>query len=168
MEETLNLQNILINLEIERSAFEALVAQVHPAQLDTIPVQDGWTIKDILAHIAAWECELLLWLEMAERGEQPDIPLPGNWSQYIYQFNQRVYLENQARPVSDVQQDFQRVYAELRLVLENLPDDHKDQIWSVWYGSEPPWRLLATFYEHYREHSAPILYWLQSAHTRPG
>ena len=79
---------ILIRLEIERAAFNSVVAQVNPRLIDRIMVQDSWTVKDILAHISAWEIELLRWLEMAERGEPPDIPAPGTWSEYMEESNE--------------------------------------------------------------------------------
>jgi hypothetical protein len=167
MDDQYNKQHILKQLEIERSVFEALIAQIHPAHLETILVQNNWTTKDILAHITAWEQELLRWLAMADRGDPPDIPAPGTWANYIDQFNARNYQENRKRPLKEVREDFARVHLQLRNALESLPEDPHDPSWSVWYGGVPPWRLIATFYEHYQEHSIPIRNWLQSAHTRP-
>ena len=160
------LSSILECLDIERSAFESLLAQVHPAQRDAIPVQDDWTVKDILAHISAWELELLRWLEMAKAGEPPDIPAPGYWASYIGQYNAQAYARNRDRPLADVEREFQEIFARLREVMESLPEDPTDPVWSVWYGGTPPWQLLAEYYKHYEEHAVPIRNWLQSAQTR--
>ena len=158
---------ILIRLEIERAAFNSVVAQVNPRLIDRIMVQDNWTVKDILAHICAWELELLRWLEMAEHGEPPDIPAPGTWSEYMDRFNLQKFKENRRRTLADVQEEYQQVHKRLLEALKALPDDPHDPYWCMWYGNRPPWQLLATFYEHYQEHTQPIRKWLQVAHTRP-
>lgn len=160
-EEPFNKQFVLQQLDHQRAAFEELLAQFHPSQMDTIPIQDSWTIKDILAHISAWERELLRWLDMAASGKPPDIPAPGAWTDYIERFNTDAYQQDRDRPLATVQGEFQQVYARMRRALAELPENPEDKLWSVWYGGEPPWRLLATFSEHYQEHARPIQEWLQ-------
>ena len=101
MEEVLDKNTVLEHLQTERKNFEAALAQMDSAQIESALVQDGWTVKDILAHISAWERELLRWLEMSACGEPPDIPPPGTWSRYLHQFNARTYQGNRERPLAD-------------------------------------------------------------------
>lgn len=42
----------------DRTALEQTLAQVSPAQM-TLPGRDGWSIKDHLAHLVAWQRILL-------------------------------------------------------------------------------------------------------------
>ena len=161
MAETLSKHTVLTRLQTERANFEAALAQMDAKEMESAQVQDDWTVKDILAHISAWEAELLRWLEMSVRGEPPDIPAPGTWSEYMHQFNARTYERNRKRPIAEVQREFQGVYASLFQALADLPEDPHDDLWSLWYGGEPPWGLLATFYEHYRDHAKPIQDWLR-------
>ena len=126
MNELINKNAILIRLEIERTAFDSIVDQVDPELLDTLPVQDDRTVKDILAHICSWELELLRWLEMAEHGTPPDIPAPGTWSDYTDQFNAAKYEENRHRTITDVKEEYEQVHTKLRHSLSALPDDPHD------------------------------------------
>ena len=165
MIEHLDKNAILIRLEIERMAFDSLVDQVDPNLVDSLNIQDDWTLKDILAHICSWELELLRWLGMAENGEPPDIPAPGTWNDYKHRHNTDKYEENRHRPLMDVQEEYKQVHQQLRQALAALPDDPHDPYWSMWYGNRPPWQLLATFFEHYREHKQPIRASFHSALT---
>lgn len=117
---------------------------------------DHWTVRDVLLHITAWESELLRWLERATHGHSPDIPAPGEWSEYTDQFNNRVYLENRDQPLKDVLLSFNPVFNRVLSELQALPGDPGDTYWLVWLGGRPPWELLATCHEHYREHSQQI------------
>jgi len=165
MNELLNKNAILVRLELERSAFDSIVDQVDPELIDSLPVEDNRTVKDILAHICSWEIELLRWLDMAEHGIPPDIPAPGTWSEYTDQFNAIKYEANRNRQITDVKDEYEQVHIQLCQALSVLPDNPHDPYWSMWYGNRPPWQLLATFYEHYRDHKKPLRASLHSALT---
>lgn len=43
---------------------------------------DGWSIKDLVAHLAEWQKMLLGWHEAGTRGEAPAMPAPGyKWNE---------------------------------------------------------------------------------------
>lgn len=153
---------ILARMAEERAAFEQTIAGLNATQMTVPRVMDDWTIKDILAHITAWERDLLGWLEMAWRGEALPIPPGGGWDAYIEEFNARTYTANRDRPLEDVLAEFDAIYARLMDELRALPEDPADPLWAVWEGGQPPWGLLATFYGHYREHRLPIEAWRRS------
>ncbi|NPV66320.1 MAG: ClbS/DfsB family four-helix bundle protein [Anaerolineae bacterium] len=155
----LNKAVILARMADERAAFEQAIAGLNAEQMTVPQVMDTWTIKDILAHITAWERDLLNWLDMAQRGMTLPIP-PGNgWDAYIEEFNACTYAANRDRPLEDVLAEFDAIYTRLMDELRALPEDPADPLWAVWEGGQPPWRLLATFYGHYREHRLPIEAW---------
>ncbi len=153
---------ILERMAEERAAFEQAIAGLDATQMTVSKVIGDWTIKDILAHITAWERDLIGWLETAQRGLPPPIPPVGGWDAYIEEFNAQVYAANRDRPLDQVMADFDAVYKRLMVMLRALPDDPADPLWAVWEGKKPPWGLIATFYEHYRDHRQPIEAWRQS------
>lgn len=161
MDEQLNKSNIVSQMQIERRAFEATLGQVSESRMTTEAIIDAWTVKDILAHIIAWERELLEWLAIAAQGHRPDIPLPGTWAPYVQSFNDRAYADDRDRPLSEVLANFHQVYDQLLEELQQLPEDPNDSLWSVWLNAEPPWELIADFAEHYREHGQQIQDWLR-------
>ena len=164
MNDQFNKSGIIERLQAERAHFETALAQMSEAQMAEVPVQDEWTAKDIVAHLAAWERECLDWFEAAACGESPDLPEPGSWGPYMDQFNARIFAENRNRPLADVLADSRQVYAQFLAALRALPEDSDDALWSVWQDGAPPWGLLATFYEHYWVHRKPIQAWLNREH----
>ncbi len=163
MTEQLTKAIILARMEEERAAFERAIAGLDAGQMTIPKVMDDWTIKDTLAHITAWERDLLAWLDTARRGVPPPIPPTGGWDASIEEFNAQVYAANRDRPLDDVLADFDAVYERLMDELRALPEDLADPLWAVWEGGRPPWGLIATYYRHYRDHRLPIEAWLRSA-----
>jgi hypothetical protein len=109
-----------------------------------LQITGHWTVKDVLAHITAWENELLRWLDKATNGIAPDIPAPGEWSEYTEQFNIQAYLDSRDRPLEDIVLSFREVFDRVIFELRALPTDTNDDYWSVWFRGKPPWDLFAT------------------------
>ncbi len=149
-------ERLINRLRHERDSFEKTVALIKDDQMIQLQIMDHWTVKDILAHISAWELELLRWLERAASGFSPDIPAPGEWSAYTDQFNNKAYLDNRDRPLEDIVLSFKQAFDRVILELKALPEDPDDDYWSVWLGGRPPWDLFATYHEHYSEHRKQI------------
>jgi hypothetical protein len=154
-----NKATIVEQMRAKRAWFEETLASMSEADMIQEPVQEHWTTKDIVAHVAAWERELIGWLRAAARGQRPDVPAPGTWATYLEQFNARCYAQNCDRPLAEVIAESHQVFAELMAELEALPDDPHHSLWSVWHAGKPPWGLLATFHQHYRDHGEPIRAW---------
>jgi hypothetical protein len=152
-------EDLIAKLQFERAFFESIVSIFAEEQIVGLEVSDHWTVKDIIAHITAWEIELLGWLETASRRLPLDILGPGEWAPYIETFNSSAFRENHDRPLGDVIQRSERVYKEVLAKLQSVPEDPEDDYWSVWFNGEPPWILFATYHEHYREHGVQINSW---------
>ncbi len=147
---------LIDHLQRERASFERIMSGLTEEQMVQYEFVDQWTFKDILAHITAWEVELLRWLEQASRGKSPGIPAPGEWWPFIEKFNNQTYLENRDRSLESVLNSFDQVYEQVLSEFMALPDDEEDSYWSAWFGGNPPWILFATYHEHYKEHGAQI------------
>ena len=77
MEEPTTKSQILTAIQAERLALETLLAKIPPAQMTLPDLHEGWSVKDILAHITAWEELMQGWVQISLRGETPDRPAPG-------------------------------------------------------------------------------------------
>lgn len=162
MNEQMNKTKMLEKIQVERELLKTTLAQMSEEQITETPVQTKWTVKDILAHITAWERQLLNWLRTAAQGEPPEIMPEGydTWDDFD-RLNEQIYIENRDRSLADIRADFDRIYQQLLAELQALPDDPHDDQWSVWRDGKPPWALIAgNTYDHYREHLKPIQAWL--------
>lgn len=143
-------------LTTEREKFEEILHEWFMHDQNELEIIEKWTIKDIVAHITAWEIELIRWLERAALGKPPDILAPGLWSDFTERSNRQTYEANRTRSLEHVLLRFRQVYDQLLIEIQALPEDPSDDFWLVWLGGRPPWDLFATFPEHYREHSEQI------------
>ncbi len=151
---------LIEQMRAQRAWFEQVLTGMSEAATVKVPVQEHWTAKDIVAHIAAWERQLIAWLQAAACGEPLDLPAPGTWGPYLEQFNARSYEENCDRSLVDIMRESREAFEKLMVELEALPEDARHDCWLAWPGGRPPWGLLAEFHEHYREHGEPIERWL--------
>lgn len=77
MGKRLGRRELLQEISTEREALDALLKQVNHQQMTLRGVTPGgWSVKDILAHVAGWQERLLKWHEAELRGERPAVPAP--------------------------------------------------------------------------------------------
>src|SRR6185436_20487176 len=143
-------------IQAEWTRFSDLLAGLSDAQKADPCLPGNWTVKDLLAHLAAWERELGTWIEAANAGLDPGVPQ--FTEKYIDNFNAQVYEENHARSYADVYADFLRTHDDFLIPqFRALPDDLADPGWSVWRDRNPPWLLVAgNTYAHFQEHAETI------------
>ncbi|MGD8586077.1 MAG: ClbS/DfsB family four-helix bundle protein, partial [Chloroflexota bacterium] len=78
----LNKGKILARIRTERRRLEQNLELLDEAQMLRPGVVGDWSVKDILAHLADWECRFLGWYRAGQRGEVPETPAPDlSWSQ---------------------------------------------------------------------------------------
>lgn len=79
-----------------------------------------WSIKDALAHIAAWEVSGARIITEIQQGTwQPQ----AFDKQAIDDFNARAVEERRERSMRDVRDEFDRAHGEMERVIQSLPDE---------------------------------------------
>jgi hypothetical protein len=150
-------------IELTRSSRRSLEDQLvglSDPQLTEPTLDDGWSIKDVLAHISAWERMFIGWIEALMRGEKPDRPefFSQEWTDTV---NARIYSENCARALADVRTESQASYEAILAFIDRLSDDELfDPKRFAWTNGREiaPW-LRANADEHYDEHRDQIAAW---------
>lgn len=128
-----------------------------PAQMET-PDADGWSIKDNLAHLTAWERYLLLhYLQGKPAGETMGLDESTAQSHYDA-INAALFERNRGRTLEDVTESARAVHREVVDYLAGLPferlmrqmhdDDPQKRPALAWVASDT--------YEHYEEHMDAI------------
>ena len=120
---------------------------------------DGWSAKDILAHVLGWDREMIVFLERMAHGERPtpegvDYSDPNAW-------NAKFALEFAPISGSTVLAVWKQVHMNLVRTAEALSDDRFGE-----KDGKPKTanRILAdNGYQHYQEHTAHILEWRKTA-----
>ncbi|GAB4333322.1 MAG: hypothetical protein Kow0010_19660 [Dehalococcoidia bacterium] len=110
---------LLEQIATSRSALDRLVAGLSPRDFERTDAA-GWTVKDQLAHIAAWERILMAVLRGEDRGAPVGLA-PGE-AFSIDEINAHILERSRHQPLSEVLADYRRTHAELLSELDQLSD----------------------------------------------
>lgn len=108
----------------ERAALLELLAAIPRARWREPGVWgEGWTVLDLLAHLAEWAGMLLRWHREGLAGLRPQLPAPGyKWSQ-TPALNRAIRDKHAGRSLEDVWQDFQARHQEILELARALPEE---------------------------------------------
>lgn len=118
-----NKAQLLEVMQSEHDALDTMLAALTPEQMTSVSVTTQWSIKDVLAHLSAWEQLCLGWYKAGQRGQTPALPAEGfNWAQ-IPALNKQIFEAHHARPLAEVQQQYQASYRRIRKTVEALSEE---------------------------------------------
>jgi hypothetical protein len=81
---------------------------------------DGWTVSDLVAHLAEWQHMLLGWYSDGLRGATPQMPAPGyRWSE-TPRLNRAIWEKHRSRSQTAVRADFDSGYKRIVKIVEAL------------------------------------------------
>lgn len=163
MNDQINKAQILTRIQTTHAPLETILAQLTEEQMLQPGVESKSSVKDILAHITAWEQHLIRRLQSAlHEGKaeiyvvEPDEPHDTD------SVNELIFVRNQHLPLHQVRSDFHRSFQEVLQAVEALSDDdlfNPQRLAQVF--NAPVERIIGsdTFY-HYPEHTESIRGWL--------
>lgn len=147
--------------EPARQRLEKSLAAFSDSQM-TLPVLDGgWTIKDVLAHVAFWDDRLVYAVHPPPDARNPLMPVAvediAQTAGWVDRVNARVYELNRDRRLAEVRADFDRAYAEVHRVVSAL-DDHEllDESGLTRRWGFPAMEMFSGIREHYDEHAEAL------------
>ena len=116
-----------------------------------------WSVKDVLAHIAAWQSELVTAFNQIQNKRVPDIVRIDD----IDEWNEEQYHVSVRRSLEAIQADLEGVHRMLaRMVADTDEKTLTDNRKFPWMEGEPLWYLVeenGTLHE--REHAEEIRAW---------
>jgi hypothetical protein len=157
MSETLGKDALLQRTREERAALDDVYAKLTEDELCAPVLDGGWTMKDVLAHVATWERRILDGFEAARRGEPPE---PGPQTQAdTDRFNEVTFLENRERTLVDVLAEAGATHGEYIALIESLSERALVREVPGAPGLTIEKLLRGNGDEHYREHLDAIEAW---------
>jgi hypothetical protein len=123
----------------------------------------GWTLCDLVAHLAEWQRMFLRWYDDGLRGTTPSLPAPGfNWSQ-TPELNRAIWEKHRSRSPRSVRAGFDSGYRRILRLVESLSTERLLSPGHYqWTGKHP----LTTYIgpntaSHYRFATRVIDRWLK-------
>jgi hypothetical protein len=159
--------DLLVTMRTERAEWEALLAKADETRMIQPGAVGEWSLKDIIAHVTAYEQGLVRWLEGASLGEVVVFPDDLDHPDLDHR-NALIFAQNQHRLLADIEEESQRVFRQLLALVEGLSGmqllDADRTEWFVrprWHEKRPLWQCIADdSYRHYRQHVRGIRSWL--------
>jgi uncharacterized damage-inducible protein DinB len=152
-----NKQDILDELIEARQELMAAIEGLTPIQMLEPGAVGIWSIKDVLAHLAAWESEMVTALNQVQNGRVPGIVDIDD----IDEWNDEQHQASFYRPLDAVLEDLEGVHQMLLRMVEDFDEKTlTDNRRFNWMEGEPLAYLLEeNAYLHEREHAEDIGDW---------
>lgn len=149
----------LETLRTKRAEWEALLAEVGEARMTQPGVAGEWSIKDVIAHVAWGEREMVGVLQVRA--------LVGSdlWNVSTDERNAAVFEQNRLRFLQDVLAEEQQTYRQLLEALQSLSDEdfNDSQRFKDMPADWIPWQIIAgNSFGHYDEHIPSIRSWIKA------
>jgi len=107
---------LLDQILTERKRLEEVLTTLTPDQMLQPGACGEWTVKDVLAHISAWERRMIYWIGSHLHGETPDIPPPSD----VERMNAETYTHVKDKPLAEVLEEFRQSYRDALALTESL------------------------------------------------
>jgi hypothetical protein len=159
--------SFLQKMSQERSKWNALLTRVGENRMSLAGVEGSWALKDIVAHVSAYERGLVKWLEEAQEGRVAEFPILDH-PDLDYR-NEEIYRTSRDLTVQQVLDASEKVFVRLLDLVSNVPEqdliDAARSEWFVrprWKQARELWECIAhDSYRHYRQHIPGIEAWLE-------
>jgi hypothetical protein len=116
-------EQLLKDIHTERRRLENQLSTLSAEVMMQPGVTGIWSVKDILAHLVAWEKLFLEWYSTGLRGCTPEITPVGMCQKSIDALNQGIYAKNQWRSLDEILLEFYTSYHEILAVIEAIPEE---------------------------------------------
>jgi hypothetical protein len=150
--------------EGELEAWERLLAGLSGAQMTSPRPPEGLSVKDTVAHLAAWQARTVARLAAALRGHAPQFP---DWPVELDEEESREAVDranawireaNRGRPWADVHQGWHEGFLRFLELLRAVPEaDLRPGAKLAWLAEYQPLEGYPGFYDfHHAEHRAQL------------
>jgi hypothetical protein len=118
-----NKAQLLSAVQQEHEALAKYLETLTPDQLTHVSKITSCSIKDVLAHLLAWEQMCLGWYKAGRRGIVPPLPAEGyNWAQ-ISALNRAIFERYHDRPLAEVLRQYRTSYRQMLKTLQGIDEE---------------------------------------------
>jgi hypothetical protein len=168
-------KQILTKLKEEFDRWEEILSGLSDEQITAPHLPAGWSIKDVLAHLWAWQQRSIARMEAALHGREPKFPSwPAEFDPEAegqpHQLNTWLYETNREKPWSQVYSDWRAGFLRFLELGQAIPEkDLLEPGRYAWLAVHPLSLVLTASCEHHAEHRGWLLDWFdqQGNASRP-
>jgi hypothetical protein len=160
-------QVVLTRLAGEMERWEALLASLGEGQVTAPNLPGGWSIKDVVAHLRAWQQRSVARMEAALQAREPVFPawpadLDPEQEGQPHALNDWLYQTSRDKPWPAVHQEWREGFGRLLELGAALPEaDLLEPGKFAWLEGQALSLVLEASAEHHAEHWEWLLAWLR-------
>ena len=154
---------IVTMLQEEFTRWEDILAGLNEAQITAPDLSDGWSIKDVMAHLWAWQQRSIARMEAAVHHTEPEFP---QWPEEFdpeaegmpHELNDWLYNANKNKSWAQVYGDWRTGFLHFIELAEAVAED--DLLTPgryAWLEGHPLALVLTASCEHHEEHRGWLL-----------
>jgi hypothetical protein len=113
---------LLKDIHTERRRLEKNLSNLNEEDMIQPGVTGTWSVKDILAHLVAWERLFIDWYHTGIQGSSSATAPVGMCQSAIDALNQQIYEKNQWRTLDDIFAEFHASYQQIVTIIEGIPE----------------------------------------------
>jgi len=160
-------EHILMALREQFDSWNELLTGMDEEKITAAHFDYDWSIKDVMAHLWAWQQISISRMEAGVRDREPDFPkwivdLGEGWEDNADRVNALTFETNHKRPWSEINRNWKNGF--LRLLELGNKISERDLL----DGDRYPWLngyslafILVASYDHHQEHLEQLLNWLR-------
>lgn len=159
MEPRLTKEELLERIRAKRKELALTIVELDEAELEAFN-EDGWTVKDQLAHLAAWERGIAFLLQKRPRYAGMGLDKATWYDLTMDEINAIIHRHYQDADLEDVLAYYQEAHDELKAAIDALDEEELYKPYSYFQPDDPgqdserpiiDW-IIGNTYEHYEEH----------------
>lgn len=154
---------LLAVIQETRSHLDSLIQGLSENRKVLPGVSAEWSIKDIMAHISAWERLAQDRIHAALTGETFKFPVIEG-DNFVDEFNSGVYERSKNAPLVEVEDEYHACHLDFIDQIKALDEDFLQQKLPFDWAGDLTTQILisANTHWHYPEHAASIQAWLKA------
>jgi hypothetical protein len=157
---------LVAEIESKWESLQALFNRLSEEEVTSIQDAQGWTIKDHILHLAAWERSVVYFLEGKPRHEGLGVDESLFKKGDFDEINEAIYRQNKDLSLAEATNQLQDVHRQLLKGLESLSDADLQRVYRRYSAGEegegegPPVYalIIGNSADHYEEHQE----WIQA------
>ena len=131
------------------------------AEMEQAGVIEGWSVKDLLGHIAFWADKAAADLQAVAGGREDEVAAPESDNQ-VDEWNERERQSRAGRPLAEIREEWLESFQTAMDALATFP---AERLQEKVKGRTVLDRFAGDTYEHYREHFGDLSAWRRQLET---
>ena len=164
--------HILAALREQFDSWEDLLSSLNEELIITPQFDFNWSIKDVMAHLWAWQQISIARMEGGLQNQEPEFPRwivksIANWEEDADRVNALTFEKNHNQPWSEISSRWRDGFLQFLELGEKISERNLlDGDRYSWLNGHSLAFILVASYDHHQEHYEKLMHWLKESEKK--